>query len=66
MRICLDSEGRRRTSETMEILEVAWESGNRTFDTVSIYGSEQIHGQGIARNSLFVGVHVCAKPSKMI
>jgi aryl-alcohol dehydrogenase-like predicted oxidoreductase len=60
-----NNEGRRRTSEAMEILELAWESGIRTFDTAPIYGSEQILGEFIARNNLFAGVRVCTKIPKI-
>jgi aryl-alcohol dehydrogenase-like predicted oxidoreductase len=60
-----NNEGRRRTSEAMEILELAWESGIRNFDTTPRYGSKQILGEFIARNSLFASVRVCTKIAKI-
>ena len=59
-------EGRRQTSEPMEILELVWEFGMRTFDTAPTYGSARMLGEFIVRNILFVSGHVGAKLSKMI
>ena len=60
-----NNERRQRTSEAMEILELAWESGIRTFDTAPIYGSEKILGEFIGTNNLFAEVRICTKIPKI-